>query len=253
VKDHDRLETEFGTYAEWLAQAIASLSFEDPIPAACRGTGNPALFERLADLLEAGPDVTVLDVGCGIGGPGAWLMRERGCRVVGVDLMQPSLRGLKLLFPEFRTVRASTGALPFTTDAFERAWMLGVLEIVADKRRALAELQRVIQPGGRVVIYTFVKTGDDLDEVPEADVFERAEFVTGCASDVGFGVRSAQPVTDIPKIPDGWRDVTSRVRGRLWELHANDPLLERVELDLARISRLTRSREVEPWEFVLEK
>ena len=252
MSERDRLETEFGSYAEWLAQAIASLSLEDPIPAACRGTGNPALFERLADRMETRPGMRILDVGCGIGGPGAWLMHERGCRVVGVDVMQPALRGLKLLFPDLPTVVASTGALPFSSDSFEGVWMLGVLEVIENKAAALADLRRVLSRGGRAVLYSFMKTEEELTEVPEVDHFVRPEDVADMASSVGLELTGRERVT-VPKMPESWRDVRSRVRGRLWELHVGDPLLERVELDLARINRLTSSRQVEPWELVFEK
>jgi SAM-dependent methyltransferase len=150
------------------------------------------------------------------------------------------------------TVAASSKELPFSSDTFEGAWMLGVLEVIEDKQAALAELQRVIEPGGRIVLYSFMKTEENLSEVPEVDHFERPGSVEEIASSVGLRTTSSDRVT-LPKIPDSWRDIRSRVRGRLWELHIDDPLLERVELDLARINRLTSSRQVEPWEFVFEK
>ncbi len=249
----DRLEPEFGQYAEWLAQAVADFSSEDPIPAACRGTGNPALFERMSGLLGADPGMTVLDVGCGIGGPGAWLATERGCRVIGIDAMHPAIRGLKLLFPDLPAVVASIERPPFGADAFDSAWMLGVLELLDDKKRALAELRHVVRPGGRVIIYSFVIAGDEPDDVPEADIFERPQDVIKTAVSVGLDVLHAARIVGAPKVPDEWRVQTARVRERLRDLHPNDPLLERVELDIARISRICNSSQVEPWEFVLEK
>lgn len=253
VAGRDRLETEFGRYSEWLAHAIADTSFEDPIPAACRGTGNPALFERLASHLGARPGMTVLDVGCGIGGPGAWLMTQRGCRVIGVDVMHPAICGLKLLFPDLPAAVASIDHPPFDADTFDCAWMLGVLELLDNKKQALAALQRVIRPGGRVIIYSFVIAADELDDVPEVDVFERPEDVIETAVSVGLVVIHAARVVGLPKVPEEWRERIARVRGRLWALHPNDPSLKRVEFDIARISRICNSNQVEPWEFVLEK
>lgn len=249
----ERLETEFGRYAEWLAEAIASLSFDDPVPAACRGTGNPALFERLASHLGARPGMTVLDVGCGIGGPGAWLMTERGCRVIGVDVMHPAICGLKLLFPDLPAVVGTIDKPPFGADTFDSAWMLGVLELLDNKQQALAALQRVIRPEGRIVIYSFVIAADELDDVPEADIFERPQVVIETAASVGLVVIHAARIVGLPKVPDEWRDRIAQVRGRLWDLHPNDPRLERVEVDIARITRICNSNQVEPWEFVLEK
>ncbi|HEV3473716.1 MAG TPA: class I SAM-dependent methyltransferase [Actinomycetota bacterium] len=249
----DRLETEFGQYAGWLAQTIADISLEDPIPAACRGTGNPALFERMASHLGARPGMRVLDVGCGIGGPGAWLMAERGCRVIGTDVMRPAISGLKLLFPHFPAVVASIDEPAFGPETFDGAWMLGVLEVLDDKQRALAALHDVVRPGGRVAIYSFVIVVDEIDDVPEVDIFERAQDVIETATSIGFRVTHAAKIADLPPAPSEWRERTTRVRERLWELHPDDPRLERVEFDIARISRICTSDEVEPWEFVLEK
>lgn len=71
-----RLETEFGYYISWVVDAIEDLQLQDRIPVACRGTGDVALLEHLGSLLDPAPGSVVLDVGCGMGGPAAWLMRR---------------------------------------------------------------------------------------------------------------------------------------------------------------------------------
>jgi hypothetical protein len=72
-------EAEFGHYAGWVVDAIQRLESCDPVSAACQGTGNPFLLDHLAAGLVIEKGSLVLDVGVGLGGPGAWLVRERWC------------------------------------------------------------------------------------------------------------------------------------------------------------------------------
>lgn len=41
---------------------------------------------ELIELLDPAPDMRVLDLGCGLGGPARRLANARGCRVTGIDL-----------------------------------------------------------------------------------------------------------------------------------------------------------------------
>ena len=247
----DDLDIEFGRYAEWLAEAALALELPDPVPAACRGTANPVLFERMADSIGARPGMTVLDLGCGIGGPGAWLATERGCNVIGVDLMEPGVRALKRLFPEQPAVVASSTSLPFPNARFDAVWILGVIELIADKNAALREVQRVLAPRGRVGLYTYVARAP-LNHVPRADRFEPVETVRSAIAAAGLEIVEAERV-ELPKKPEDWRASTVAVRQELWNRHRGDPLLEAVEGELSKISRLCSSGDVEPWHFVLTK
>src|SRR5216117_2599784 len=100
----ERLEAEFGRYATWVAEAVDGLDIADPIPAACRGTGDPLLLERLARSIAVRPGMRFLDVGCGLGGPAAWLNRACGCLVVGVDVMELAVHGLRRMFSDLPAV-----------------------------------------------------------------------------------------------------------------------------------------------------
>ncbi|HZK51821.1 MAG TPA: class I SAM-dependent methyltransferase [Actinomycetota bacterium] len=149
----ERLEIEFGRHAGWIVEAIEAHGL-DAIPAACRGAGDPNLFGLLADAMGAKPGTLVLDVGCGIGGPGAWLASERRCDVVGIDVMEEPVRGLKRLFPQLSAVVASSRWLPFRNATFDATWAIGVIETIAHKNEALKEVARVLVPDGRLAAYT---------------------------------------------------------------------------------------------------
>jgi SAM-dependent methyltransferase len=119
-------------------------------------------FERewalVAEAAELEGGERLLDLACG---PGIYARRfarrlERGF-VVGLDLSQPMLRdgtrrarreGLRNL----ALVRGTAQALPFATGAFGAVSCCGALHLFPDVPGALAEMQRVLAPGGRVVI-----------------------------------------------------------------------------------------------------
>jgi ubiquinone/menaquinone biosynthesis C-methylase UbiE len=97
----------------------------------------------------------VLEVGCGTGRL-AVALAERGARVWALDpsadmLAQARASGGKRV--GFKQGRAET--LPFKDGWFERAVLRLVVHLV-DRRRALPELARVLVPGGRAAIATFV-------------------------------------------------------------------------------------------------
>ena len=88
----------------------------------------------------------ILDAGCGPGGNGAWLATHGD--VVGVDLSADALAFVRARRPTTRPVRASVEALPFADGAFDVVVGLTILYTVPDDARAVAELARVLRPGG---------------------------------------------------------------------------------------------------------
>jgi arsenite methyltransferase len=100
----------------------------------------------------------ILDVGCGPGFYCAELLEEVGPdgRVVGLDMSSQMLvlaerRCARYDTVEFREAEAT--ALPVEDAAFDGAICVQVLEYVRDVPAALAELHRVVRPGGRVVVW----------------------------------------------------------------------------------------------------
>jgi ubiquinone/menaquinone biosynthesis C-methylase UbiE len=96
----------------------------------------------------------VLDVGCGTGRLASELA-SRGAKVWGVD-PSPEMLALARKRVDRRVGLRQGGAetLPFRDGWFERAVLWLSIHLV-ERPRALAELHRILAPGGRVVIVTF--------------------------------------------------------------------------------------------------
>lgn len=102
-----------------------------------------AAYAFCAPILPAGK---VLDLGCGVG-HSFQLLAPR--ETVGVDLDADALAG-----QDRETVVADMRSLPFGDSSFAGVLSVQSLEHVPDPERALAEAQRVLQPGGVAVFVT---------------------------------------------------------------------------------------------------
>jgi SAM-dependent methyltransferase len=102
-----------------------------------------AAYRLCAPLL---PDGSVLDLGCGIGHS----YRELEPRVsVGVDIEPSVLAG-----QDRETRVADMRALPFGRASFDSVISVQSIEHVPDPENAMAEVARVLRPGGRAVFVT---------------------------------------------------------------------------------------------------
>jgi ubiquinone/menaquinone biosynthesis C-methylase UbiE len=100
----------------------------------------------------------ILDVGSGAGQITRHLLKyaDPDARIVSVDLSPPMLRRakkrLKSRLPQF--VAADITRLPFADNSFDCVTCGYVLEHLPDARFGLAELARVMVPGGRMLLMT---------------------------------------------------------------------------------------------------
>ena len=108
-----------------------------------------AAFAALADA-----EWTVGDLGCGTGQVSAALAPFVG-RVVAVDASAAMLQAARKRLHEFDNIELRRGeleALPIDSDQLDAATLMLVLHHVPEPARALAEVARVLKPGGRVIV-----------------------------------------------------------------------------------------------------
>lgn len=135
------------TYDGWEESAEAWVQFVDEGDQHREFLLDPVMLGLLADV--AGKDV--LDVGCGEG-RFSRMLASMGARVVGIDPTESlvaSARG-RGGGPRYEVCRAEK--LPFPDCTFDYVVCYLVLIDIKDFRRAIAEIARVLKPGGQIVV-----------------------------------------------------------------------------------------------------
>lgn len=145
--------------------------------------------EVMADLAEIKENDLVLDVGCGIGGSGIWLAKERKANVVGLNIVDRQLirsKNLvngKKLEQKVKFIKGDYQKLPFKDNAFDVFWSLESIEHATNLNDFMSEAFRVLKPGGRVVIAaTFLGDRSDISQ-EEARQMQVGQEVAGCFND----------------------------------------------------------------------
>jgi len=129
----------------------------------------------LAKLAAVSADMSVLDIGAGVGGPARYLAATCGCRVTGVDLSEPfvdAARYLTMRTGQSGQVAFETGDalnLPFDDGRFDAAFLQHVAMNIADRARLYREIRRVLKGGGKFATYDVVlRDGEPHFPVPWA-------------------------------------------------------------------------------------
>ncbi len=133
----------------------------------------------LARALELIPAPLVLDVATGTGRLPQALLRQPAFdgRIIGLDLSRRMLRQAVRRTAQFADrltfLWQDARRLPFDDDTFDAVTCLEALEFTPDPREVLAELVRVLRPGG--VLLTTNRVGPDARFLP-GRAFPRDEF-----------------------------------------------------------------------------
>lgn len=95
----------------------------------------------------------ILDVGCGTGQLAARIRSELPCaRVVGVDFSGGMLAEASRRLPRGLWTRGDAGRLPFASGTFAAVVSSEAFHWFPDQKQALAEMFRVLAPGGRIFL-----------------------------------------------------------------------------------------------------
>lgn len=112
---------------------------------------------ELIDLLELEPGMRVLETGCGTG-EDSWRILERlgdTGELFAQDLSGGMLRVARRRLADHHAphelLLSNASYLPFADKAFDAAYHFGGINTFSERRRALAEMSRVVRTGGKVV------------------------------------------------------------------------------------------------------
>jgi ubiquinone/menaquinone biosynthesis C-methylase UbiE len=133
-------------------------------------------FDELADAYEAGrsgystelyntlvgyglnPRLSVIDVACGTGLASRPLI-ENGFHVTGIDISEPMLEKARVRFPG-TWIKGSAEQIPFPDGNFDVAICAQSIHHL-DRAAAMAEMVRVVKPGGIIAVWWKVLSGED--------------------------------------------------------------------------------------------
>lgn len=139
--------------------------------------GLPSRYDRMGAMMSFGQDPRwrralvrglapragerVLDVATGTGMV-AFALAERGCEVVGLDQSEAMLAGARTklaaqpaLAGRVNFVRGEAERLSFSDASFDALSFTYLLRYIDDRRSTMAELARVVKPGGRIGMLEF--------------------------------------------------------------------------------------------------
>lgn len=156
------------------------------------------------------PGDRVLDVGCGTGDLCLLAARQvgPGGRVTGVDIAEEMLAIARRkvaragLSDRVALLAANGLDLPFPDGSFDVVTSGFVLRNVGDLRRALAEMARVLRPGGRAVVLELSHPSHPLVRVPFRLYFTRVVPLLG----LWAARRWRGPVAPYAWLPVSWKD-----------------------------------------------
>jgi trans-aconitate methyltransferase len=151
------------------------------------GRWSRLLAARVVDTLDLPSGGAILDAGCGTGAlAGAIAARDPTARITGVDVSEPFLAAARARLPGATFRHGDLTRLADPDAAYDAAVSLLVLQFVADRAAAAAELARVTRPGGLVAAamwdfvggFTFVRAFADAIAAaePDGDAF-RARYL----------------------------------------------------------------------------
>jgi demethylmenaquinone methyltransferase/2-methoxy-6-polyprenyl-1,4-benzoquinol methylase len=145
---------------------------KDPDEVSGMFDGVAAGYDRTNTVLSAGNDILwriattkaidpkpgerILDIACGTGTSTVPLAKA-GATVVGVDFSPEMIAEAQRKHPELEFRVADATELPFGDDEFDAVTISFGLRNVQQPKVALAEMYRVLKPGGRLVVCEFSK------------------------------------------------------------------------------------------------
>lgn len=135
-----------------------------------------AISKRVLDLarrMEITEGNKVLELGCGIGGPGRDIADALHAQVVGISISAKQLENLRRISKEVNSsymavVKGDMQKLPFADESLDNVYSINAVYHVNDPRAVISESARVLKPGGKFGVDDWFVTDDVSPEEHEA-------------------------------------------------------------------------------------
>src|SRR5712692_6281643 len=155
---------------------------------------------EFATQADIGPNVSVLDLCCGVGGPGLLITRRLGCRYVGVDSSAAAIEIAKSRAAGLGCRFEVLHIPPLPNGVYDVVLLVETMLAFPQKEALLAEVSRALRLGGRFA-FTLEEghplSGAERDIMPDADTVWLVPLAEILASfeRTGFTLRSLTDCT----------------------------------------------------------
>jgi ubiquinone/menaquinone biosynthesis C-methylase UbiE len=184
---------------------------------------NPDSFITLTELqafakrLNVGFEKTIIDLGCGRGGPGMWIARQTGANYIGIDFSKSAIEQATKKQGAFKmkgTVNFCIGnlySLNFPENNFDGAVSIDVLSFIPNPYAVIKEVARILKPNAIFVFTTWEKENS-----------QESSSYRSLLEDAGFEVISYSE-------PANWRERQREVYQKTLEI--KDQLIKEIGRD----------------------
>ncbi|MDT7572320.1 MAG: hypothetical protein QOE05_2494 [Actinomycetota bacterium] len=132
--------------------------------------------ERLVDLAAPTRDEDVLDLACGTGAVTRVVAARCGpARVTGIDITEAMLDVARSLVPDVTFLQGAFDGLPTADASADVVLCQQGLQFAPDRPAAVAEMARVLRPGGRIAVACWT----DVTEQPVFNAFREGLVALG--------------------------------------------------------------------------
>jgi len=187
------------------ADPSARVKMTDPFEGLSEATGIPVSVEgasmmttRYLVAAEIAVGRRTFELACA-SGPGLGLLDRGSAVTVGGDINQAMLARARGHYGDrISLIRLSAERLPFTSNGFDFVTFLEASYYVPDLPAALAEIKRVLSPGGKVLLVNANPARPDFIPSPHSHRYHTAFEMSQLLTDLGFLTTTwgAFPVTD---------------------------------------------------------
>ncbi len=207
-------------------------------------TASRRTVERLADRLTAiGADATILDIGSGYGGAARYLARRFGCKVTALNLSEKENARNRELSAEagldklVDVVDGSFEAIPLADASVDIVWSQDAILHSGRRDQVIAEVARVLKPGGDFVFTDPMESGNcdradleavlariHLETLGSPEFYERAAKSQGLEL-VAWEEKTPQLVRHYSRVAEELSAQRARLTGKVSEAYI-DRMLE---------------------------
>jgi len=173
-----------------MSSSITGLWASDDAYEKYMGRWSRRIAPHFLDWLSAPAEANWIDIGCGTGVLSSTILaRCMPSSVVGIDPSEVFVKSARAQVSDsrFRCQQGNGESLSFEDSEFSVAVSGLVLNFVGDKNKAMAEMKRVVSPGGSVALYVWDYAGHMQIM---RHFFDTASELDDCAKEFDDGVKS---------------------------------------------------------------